>query len=121
MKPILGSYLTLALIYLVGVIFFFQPIAEGDSARGPLVPPLIGFLVSTVLYIALFAWIAREMRSGLRAALAVALSQLLLVDVDYVLTGDRGVATAAASSVLLLVAWSMTGWVYDRMSDDVPI
>ena len=115
-KPIFGSYFTLAVIYLAGVVFFFRPIAERDTIGAQLVPPLIGFLVSTSLYITLFVWIAKRMRSGLRAGLALALSQLLLVNVDYVLTGDRGLATAAASSLLLIVAWSTTGWVYDRLS-----
>lgn len=114
-KAILSAYLTLAALYLVGVLAFFRPIAESDTASGALVPPLLGFIVSTVLYVVLFVWMAQEIGSGLKAGLALALSQLLLVNVDYVLSGDRGLATAGASTVLLLVSWIATGWVYDRM------
>jgi hypothetical protein len=36
----------------------------------------------------------------------------ILVDVDFVLTGERGVTTGAASAVLILVTWSLMGVVY---------
>lgn len=114
-KAVLGAYLTLAALYLLGVFAFFRPIAEGDMPSGALVPPLVGFLLSTVLHAAFFVWIAKEIGSGLKAGVILALSQLLLVNVDFVLRGDRGLVTAAASSVLLLGSWTATGWVYDRL------
>lgn len=114
-KAVLGAYFTLATIYLVGVFALFRPIAEGDVPSGAFVPPLVGFLISTVLHVAFFVWLAKEIGSGLKAGLALALSQLLLVNVDFVLRGDRGLATAGASSVVLLVSWIATGWVYDRL------
>lgn len=80
-RPVLGAYLTLSGLYLVGVIFFYGPIAAEDVPGAPLLPRLLGFLISTVLYVALFVWARREMGNPLKAALAVALSQLLLVDV----------------------------------------
>lgn len=114
-KPLIGAFLTLACFYLVGVLAFYAPIAARDSPGEPLVPRVVGFLISSVLYILLFAWIVRAIRDPMKAALAIALSQLLLVDVDYLLSGERGLATAAASAVLLLVSWSATGWVYGRL------
>jgi hypothetical protein len=88
--PAVGAFLSLLIIYLVGVIFFYGPIAAEAPPGAPLVPSFVALLVSTILFVALFVWIAREMGNPLKAALAVALSQLLLVDVDYVLTGRRG-------------------------------
>lgn len=113
--PALGAFLSLFIIYLVGVIFFYGPIAAEAAPGTALVPAFVALLISTILFVSLFVWIAREMGNPLKAALAVALSQLLLVDVDYVLTGRRGLAEAAASAVLLLVAWAITGWVYGKL------
>lgn len=48
----------------------------------------------------------------IKAALIIAASQIILVSVDFVLRGERGVATGAASAVLILVTWSMMGAVY---------
>jgi len=113
--PVVGAFLTLAVLYLVGVMTFYGPIAAQDVAGDPVVPRLMGLAISIVVYIGLFVWVEAEMGSSLKAAMAVALSQLALVDIDYVLSGDRGVAAAAASAVLLLVSWCATGWVYGRL------
>jgi hypothetical protein len=118
--PALGAFLSLFIIYLVGVIFFYGPIAAEAAPGTPLVPAFVALLVSTILFVALFVWIAGEMGNPLKAALAVALSQFLLVDVDYVLTGRRGLVEAAASAVLLLVAWAITGWVYGKLDGRMP-
>jgi len=113
--PALVAFLTLSVLYLVGVLFFFGPIAAADAPGDPLVPRVVGFLVSTALYVALFIWVSREMGTPLKAAMVVALSQLLLVDVDYLLSGERGLAAAGASAILLLVSWGATGWVYGKL------
>ena len=118
--PALGAFLSLFIIYLVGVIFFYGPIAAEAAPGTPLVPAFVALLVSTILFVTLFVWIAGEMGNPLKAALAVALSQLLLVDVDYVLTGRRGLVEATASAVLLFVAWAITGWVYGKLDRRMP-
>ena len=114
-KPILGAYVTLSVLFLVGVLFVLDPIALADAPGEPLVHPLLGFLLSTALYVALFVWVDAHMRHPIKAALAVALSQLILVDMDFVLSGKRGMGLAAASAILLLVSWSLVGWVYQRL------
>jgi hypothetical protein len=113
--PALGAFLTLFVLYLVGVLFFYAPIEAADSPGEPLVHGLLGHLITTALFVALFVWVTREMGNPLKAALAVALAQFLLVDVDYVLSGKRGIETAAASAVLLFVSWTITGWVYRKI------
>ena len=120
--PILGAFFTLAVCYLLGVIFFYGPIAAGDSPTGPLVPDAVGFFISIVCYIAFFVWVAEELGHGLKAAWIIAGAQFLLVNVDNVLAGKRGLSTAAASTVLLLVSWTAVGLVYQRLrpSPDTP-
>ncbi len=114
-KAALGAFVTLGTLYLIGVLFLLRPVSESDATAGPLVPQLVGFLVSITLYIGLFVWIDRQMGDSIKAGLTVALCQLLLVDVDFVLSGDRGIKTAAASAVILLVSWILTGWVYGKL------
>ena len=113
--PVLAALLTLAVCYFLGVVFFFGPIAEADAPTGPLVPQGVGFAASIVLYIALFVWVTEQMGHALKAALTIATAQFLLVNVDNVLTGKRGLETAAASTVLLFVSWTVVGLVYQRL------
>lgn len=115
--PVAGAFVTLAGLYLVGVVFLLDPIAASDVARDPPLPQVWGFLIAIALYIAWFAWVVRQVGSPIKAAMIVAVSQLLLVDVDFVLSGQRGLPTAAASAILLLVGWGATGWVYARLRD----
>lgn len=110
-----AAFVTLAVCYFVGVIFLFAPVAEAEVAAGPLLPMPVAFGLSIALYIALFVWVAEKMGNGLQAALTIALAQFLLVNVDNVLTGKRGLATAAASTLVLAVSWTAVGLVYDRI------
>jgi hypothetical protein len=47
--------------------------------------------------------------------MTIAFSQFALVNVDYVLSGKRGLATAAASTVILFVSWTAVAVVYARL------
>lgn len=111
-RAISGAYLTLAILYLAGVILLLDPVAAGDAPIRPLIPLPIAFVVAIAVYVALFVWIERRMRSPFSAAMAIALSQFALVNVDYVLSGKRGLATAAASTVILFLSWSAVAVVY---------
>jgi hypothetical protein len=55
------------------------------------------------------------MGHAVKAALTVAISQLLLVNVDYVLGGSRGITAGIVSSIVLLVAWGSVGVVYQTL------
>ena len=72
----------------------------------------IAFLIAIAVYVALFVWLERRMASPFSAAMAIALSQFALVNVDYVLSGKRGFGTAAASTLILFVSWSAVAAVY---------
>lgn len=54
----------------------------------------------------------------MKAALIIAASQIILVSVDFVLRGERGIATGAASAVLILVTWTVMGAVYRAVLPD---
>jgi hypothetical protein len=111
-----GALATASAITLSGVIFFFQPVAESDTATGiaPLPAP-VAFLIYVGLCVALFDWLALQMRSATKAAFALATSQFVLV-VDLTLRGERGFVTLIASGVLLAATWSGVAYVYSRLS-----
>lgn len=115
LRAVVGAFLTLAVLYLAGVVLLLDPVAAREMPADPLIPIPIAFLIAIALYVALFLWVERRMASPFAAAMTIALSQFALVNVDYVLSGKRGVATAAASSVILFVSWTAVAAVYSAL------
>ncbi len=112
LKAILTSFVVASVVTLGGVLFFFNPIAEAESSSGPLVSPAVNFFIYVVLIVALFDWAAFQMRSAYRAAFIIAASQFVLVNVDYVLAGKRGLVTAGASTLILILTWTCIAFAY---------
>jgi len=63
-----------------------------------MVHPAVGLLVYVSLSVALFVWVARQLGNPYKAAFVIGASQFVLVNVDFVLRGDRGLMTAGAST-----------------------
>ena len=113
---ILAAAFASAVVNLLGVIYFFRPIAENDVAPDPLVPPAIGLMIYVLLSVLLLDRVSRYMSSALRAGLTIAASQIILVSIDFVLRGERGIATGGASATLILVTWIVMAMVYDKVA-----
>jgi hypothetical protein len=111
-KSILAAFVASCVVTLLGVKFFFGPIAQSDAPTGPILSPVVGFFIYVVLSIALFDWVARQLRNAYKAAFIVAASQFILVNVDFVFRGERGLITAAASTVLLAATWLCVAFAY---------
>lgn len=62
-------------------------------------------------------WAIQRFGQPVKVALVIALSQIILV-IDLVLRGERGLATGAAGSVLILVTWITMGFAYSRARSD---
>jgi hypothetical protein len=107
-----------AIVTFVGVFYFFEPIAAGDSASAPPVPAAVGFLIYILLSVLLLDWATRLVGRPVKAALVIAASQIILVSVDFVLRGERGIATGAASAILILVTWTLMAAAYGAMLPD---
>lgn len=110
---VFAAAVTAAVVNLVGVLYFFQPIAAGDSPGGPLLPAPVAFLVYVALSVLLLDWVSQKVGDPVGAGLAIAFSQIILVSVDFVLRGERGLATGAASAVLILITWLGMGVAYE--------
>lgn len=114
-KPLTAAFVTAAVLTLAGVVLFFQPIAEADAVAGVPLPPPLAFFIYVALCVALFDWLAREMRSAGKAAFALVACQFVLV-LDLALRGERGLMTLAASGTLMAVTWFCVAFVYARLS-----
>lgn len=112
---VLGAYVAVSILQFVGVVYIYRPFAGSDPAGEPLVPRALGFALSMALLALFHDWVTARVRSPLTAAMIIAISQVLLVDVDYVLSGDRTFAAGAASAVVLLASWGVAGVVYGRI------
>lgn len=108
-----AAFFTLAACYLAGVLLLLDPVRGGDAST-QLLPLPLAFVVAIAVYIALFVWIERMIGAPFKAAMVIVLSQMALVNVDFVLSGKRDVATAATSTLILFVSWTAVAWVYGR-------
>jgi len=112
---LLGAFVVVSALQFVGVLYVYKPLVIVAPAGEPLVPRALGFVLSMALLVLFFDWVSGHMRHPFKAAMTVAISQVLLVDVDYVLSGERTVAAGAASALVLLVSWGVAGLVYGRV------
>lgn len=117
MKPILAAVVTGVVVNFLGLTYFFGPLQANDAPAGPMVPAAAALIVTSIFSVVLYDWVVQQMGHAMKGAMTVALSQILLVDVFYLLTGQRGMAVAGASAVLLLVSWGAIGAVYGMLSD----
>lgn len=82
-----------------------------DAPAGAMMPGWLSLAILSVLLVLFFDWVNVSVGNPVRSGLIVAIGQILLVDVYYVLNGTRGIAAAGASAVLLIVGWVAVGMV----------
>ena len=120
LKPIIGAGLTGAVISYLATTQFFNPaMAEaGEELAEGLVPNLYA---STALYwivaILFFDWAVQKSGQAMHTAWVIGLSMILLVDFNYVMVGRRELTPALISVATILVIWSATAFVYDKLSE----
>ena len=118
MKPILGALVTTLALGYAGVTFLFGPAMADDAPAGPMMPGWAALLLYSVVGVLFYDWVNQQVNAPVKAALILAIAQILLVDFYYVLNGTRGLAAAGASVVVLLVAWGAAGAVYGALLGD---
>jgi hypothetical protein len=100
----------MCIVTLIGV-FWFRPIEEADEAAAVLVPPALNLLIYALLSVLLFDWAVRQMKSPYAAACLLGAAQYILV-IDLTLRGARGITTAGASAVLIIVTWLCVAFTF---------
>jgi hypothetical protein len=116
-KPILGALVTSYVVFYVGITYFFGPAMASDAPAGPMMAGWLSLAVVSLLLVLFYDWVNQQVGNPVKSGLIVAISQILLVDVYYVMNGTRGVTAAAYSVILLLVGWSVVGVVYGKLSN----
>ena len=116
-KPIIGAWATGFAIAYVAVPNFFNP-AMPAPAFEPVIPNV---MLSTALYqviaILFFDWAVQKSGQAMHTAWVIAISQILLVDVNYWMIGRRELEPALYSVVIIFVIWTAVAFVYDKLSD----
>jgi len=117
MKPILGALVAGYVINFALITYFFGPILANDAPAGAMVPAWLSMAIVSVLSILFYDWVNQAVGAPVRSAMIVAVSQILILDVYFVLNGTRGIAAAGAGAVLLLASWGVIGVVYGKLFD----
>ena len=117
-KAILVSIVTMGLVTVAGVVFFFRPIAQGDTVSAAWPAP-IAITVYLVLSVMLLDWTAQRTRNSFSAAFIIAAAQFILI-VDLLARGERGLLTAVAGTALLVATWLSVAFVHSRLTSTQP-
>ena len=115
-KPILGAAGAGLVANLILVTYVFVPQSGWDLSAG-LVPSWLGMAITSVLGALFLDWVNQSIGNPIRSAMVIAASQILLVDVYYVLNGTREIGVALVSVVVLLLRAGITGFVYGKLSE----
>lgn len=115
MKPILGGLITAILVNYLGVYYFYGPIAASAGPGTMDLPRGVALVIASAFFIVFFDWANQTIRNPMKTGLIIAVSQILLVDVYYYLSGQRPLSQAAASVVVLMVSWVAVGMVYGKL------
>jgi tryptophan-rich sensory protein len=115
-KPIMGAALTGAVIAYLGTQFIFNP-AMPEPAFEPMLPIVASLAVFWIVMSLFFDWAVQKTGKTMLTAMVIALSQILLVDFNYVLLGRRELQPALYSVGILLVLWAAVAVVYDKLSE----
>ena len=111
MKPILGSYVAFLVISYIGVTYFFNP-----QAGTEILPAPWSLVVGGIAFILLFDHMTQKTGNAMVTAMTIAFSQVLMVDVYYVLNGTRDMQSALVSAAVILIGWYAAATVFQKMS-----
>jgi hypothetical protein len=111
-----GTAITAFIVFWLGVRFVFGPVIADDQPGDPLLAPWLALAIVAIIYVFLLDWAATATGNAVKAALVIALSQIVLVDIYYPLIGRRGWAAAGASIAVIFVGWFIVGTVYGKLS-----
>ena len=110
-KPILGAAgITLVLNY-IGVTYFFDPQPGTELIAAPM-----SLVVAVVVLVLFFDHMTQKTGNAMVTAMTIAFSQVLMVDVYYVLNGTRDMQSALVSAAVILIGWYAAATVYQKLS-----
>ena len=116
-KSIIGGGLTGGVLTYVAVQGLFNPAMPEPAFEAILTNAIAGTIVFWIVAILFFDWAVQKTGKTMLTAMVIALSQILLVDFNYVLLGRRELQPALYSVGIILVLWVAIAVVYDKLSE----
>ena len=116
-KSIIGGGLTGGVLTYVAVQGLFNPAMPEPAFEAILTNAIAGAIVFWIVAILFFDWAVQKTGKTMLTAMVIALSQILLVDFNYVMLGRRELQPALYSVGILLVLWAAVALVYDKLSE----
>ena len=113
MLRLVAGFAAFGIANLVLVMTLYRPVSQLEGSGEAFLHPVFGFAVYIGLMVWLYDWTARKIGNSWHAAAALGGAQFLLVNVDMTMRGDRALATAAMSTVVLIVSWVLLAFVWD--------
>jgi hypothetical protein len=119
-KALLGTAIVSGVLGYLMNTDLFTPTLSADAvaaaAAAAMVPAYAMWAVTSVIGAFVISWVTGMTGNGVKSGLVIAVSQIVLVDVFYVLDGRRALAAAAASAVVLLVSGVASGYTFGKLS-----
>lgn len=115
LKAMVITAITAFIVFYLGVTYIFGPVIANDQPGDPLASWL-SLAIASVIFVVLLDWATGVAGNAVKAAMIIAASQIILVDIYYPLNGQRGWAAAGASAAVILVGWFIIGTVFGKLS-----
>ena len=120
-KPIIGAGFAGAVTSYFAVTMLVNP-AMANAGSSPAFEPLVPNMVASmalywIVAVVFFDWAVQKSGQAMHTAWVIAISQILLVDVNYWIIGRRELEPALYSVVIIFVIWTAVAFVYDKLSD----
>ena len=116
-KSIIGGGLTGGVLTYFAVEHLFNPAMPEPAFEAVLANPIVSSVVYWIVSILFFDWAVQNTGKTMFTAMVIALSQIILVDFNYVLIGRRELMPALVSVGVILVSWAAVAFVYDKLSE----
>ena len=115
MRTILGTTAVATGIGYIGTIYVLFPAIAANPAEQALLSSPWDLIVYLLIAI-IFDGLVQKTGNAMLTAMTFAISQILILDVFYVLNGNRAAYPAVLSAALLLVSWYAIAKTYDALS-----
>lgn len=116
LKASAGAYITAVALFYLAAIYVDTIVAANEPPDA--LAPWLSLGVFAVVAICFLDWLVQRLHDARLSGLIIGISQVLLVDVYYPLSGQRAWLTALVSALVLVVGWGIVGTVYGVLLGD---
>ena len=118
MKSILGAAAVGGIIAYIGTEYLFYPamVANPPDQVDAIVSSPWDIVLYVLILVVFFDVFVQKVGNTMLTAMSFATAQILILDVFYVLNGNRAAYPAVLSAFVLLVSWYSIAKVYDALA-----